>query len=119
MKERGQLGLRLLWFLLRVLEIFDLAQPLFRRFLALIWPAQVFSFARCDFVTFSDLFDHFTLAIFHEHAADLWLNFIRGRWQEACATTSRALPVRELPTLQSLPRVRAPSQVRINGRRSR
>jgi hypothetical protein len=47
-----------------------LTQPLFRRFLALVGTAQVFSFARCDLVAFFHLFDHFTLAIFHEDVAN-------------------------------------------------
>src|SRR5260370_40264336 len=66
-------------FFFAVFENLYLTQPLFRRFLALVWTAQVLSFARCDLVAFFHLFDHFTLAIFHEDVANSWVYVMRGR----------------------------------------
>jgi hypothetical protein len=94
-------------FLFAVFEKLYLTEPLFRRFLALVWTAQVLSFARCDLVAFFHLFAHFTLAIFHEDVANSWMYLVRercGLGQGACATTSWAFPAREPNAIKSAPR---------------
>lgn len=97
-----------------MLEKLYLTQPLFRRFLALVWTA-----ARCDLVVFFHLFDafkprHFSRGPVQEVGVAHPRTLRTG--QGPCVTTSWAFQPAN-PTLASLPRVTSPSPEVLKGTR--